>query len=152
MTYSVKKNRQQGATMIEILVTLFVMAIGILGMVGLQYNSLKNGSNAQYRYQATLLAYDMAERMRSNPTGVEAGRYDAITKLTTESDQGSPITAGNLYKQDIFEWKTNLASLPNGNGEVTANGDAFTIRIEWSQLEGQGTGAATESLIIEVRI
>ncbi len=59
-------NRQRGMTLIEILVTVLVLAVGLLGMASLTVGSLKNNQGAFLRTQATILAYDMADRMRAN--------------------------------------------------------------------------------------
>ena len=46
---------QRGATMLEILITLLILSIGLLGMAGLQALSLKSNQSAYYRSQATFL-------------------------------------------------------------------------------------------------
>jgi len=52
--------------MIEILVALIILAIGLLGMATLMINSLQTSQSAAMRSTATLAAYDLIERMRSN--------------------------------------------------------------------------------------
>lgn len=134
---------------------MIVLAIGILGLVGLQYNALKNGNNAQFRYQATLLAYEMSERMRANPLGVDAGHYNNISYASSYSSPGS-LGAATMFQHDLAEWKQNLDdSLPNGEGSIDASplvAGAFTINVRWSQSEGQGTGGATDSISLVVRM
>jgi len=48
------------------LVAMLVLAIGLLGLAGLQVVGLRNNQSAYLRAQATQLAYDMADRMRTN--------------------------------------------------------------------------------------
>jgi len=64
---------QHGFSMIEVLVSLLVIAVGLLGLSGLQIASVKGTSNAHSRNVATNLAMELSERMRSNPAGVDDG-------------------------------------------------------------------------------
>ena len=61
-------NKNTGFTLIEVLIAMLVLAVGLLGLAGLQATSLKNNQSAYNRSQATQLAYDIADRMRSNPS------------------------------------------------------------------------------------
>ena len=71
--------RQAGSTLIEILVTLVILAIGILGVFALQTSSLKSNQNSYLRTQATILSYDIMERIRANRQGVNNGSYNNPT-------------------------------------------------------------------------
>ena len=51
--------RAAGFSLIEVLVSMLVLGIGILGMAALQLNSMKFNQTAAVRTQATFLAYDM---------------------------------------------------------------------------------------------
>ncbi|GLS03006.1 hypothetical protein GCM10007860_01490 [Chitiniphilus shinanonensis] len=64
---------QHGIIMIEVLVALIVLALGILGLAGLQVYSLKNSQSAYARSIASDLANDLAERVRANRTPELAG-------------------------------------------------------------------------------
>jgi len=68
---------QRGFTMIEVLVALVVLSIGLLGAAKLQVLAVRYNSQSFLRGQAVVLAYDMADRMRANPTAVAAGNYDS---------------------------------------------------------------------------
>lgn len=65
----------RGFTMIEVLVALFVLALGLLGLAMLQTTSLRLNTNSYSRTQATFLAYDILDRIRANPVGFEDGAY-----------------------------------------------------------------------------
>ncbi|MCX7101946.1 MAG: type IV pilus modification protein PilV, partial [Methylobacter sp.] len=58
-----------GFTLIEVLIAMLVLAVGLLGLAGLQATSLKSNQSAYNRSQATQLAYDLADRMRANVAG-----------------------------------------------------------------------------------
>jgi len=148
------RNRQtiRGFTLIEVLVTLVVLAIGLLGLAGLQASSLKHNNNAYQRTQATYLAYDILDRMRTNPVGVEAGGYDDIDTLPLPAIPACVLGAGalcdpaDLALNDAFEWATRLnATLPSGRGIVTATvpgspNDPFTVTVMWDDMRTGVTG------------
>ncbi len=70
-----RRSSQSGFGMIEILVTVLVFAIGLLGLAAMQIQSLKGTSDSGQRSKAVWLAQEMAERMRANPDGVDDGDY-----------------------------------------------------------------------------
>ena len=61
--------RQAGFSLIEVLVTMVVLSIGLLGVAGMQASGLRNNHAVYTKTQATNLAMDMAERIRANPKG-----------------------------------------------------------------------------------
>ncbi len=140
------KNRQtmRGFTLIEVLVTLVVLAIGLLGLAGLQASSLKHNNNAYQRTQATFLAYDILDRMRANPIGVEAGNYNAIdtgSLPTNPACASTSCTPAQLADTDTLEWATHLTTaLPSGRGVITgtAANAPFTVTVMWDDMR---TGA-----------
>jgi len=91
--------KQHGLTMLEILVTIVVVSVGLLGIAGLQIAGLKGTRNSDYRTQATILANDMAERIRANMVAVDNNRFFAVT-----SEVG--VDCANLpakYCEDHFD-------------------------------------------------
>jgi type IV pilus assembly protein PilV len=135
--------RQRGVTMIEVLVTLFVVAIGLLGMAGLQYASLKNANSSYSRYQATVLAHDIAERMRANRQYAIAGNYSGINVNGSEavaSCVASTCTPAEIKSRDAYEWGQQIKALPGGSGQVQLNAGVYTITVNWTE---QQTGSTT---------
>jgi type IV pilus assembly protein PilV len=60
-----------GFTLVEVMVTMVIMSVGLLGMAGLQITGLKSTSGAGNRTSAAILVSDLAERMRGNTTAVD---------------------------------------------------------------------------------
>lgn len=119
----------QGFTLVEILVAVFVLALGLLGLSGLQVASLQNNHSAYLRSQATLLAYDMADRMRANGAALTALSYDK--PAATENNNCMTVTgctAAQMATHDMYEWNSGLSAnsvarvLPNGAGIVCLDG------------------------------
>src|SRR3569623_1233592 len=72
--------RQRGFTMLEVLISVVVLSIGLLGIAGLQATGQRNNHSAYLRSQATALAYDMIDRQ---------------TQLTARLPSGNGTVAGN---------------------------------------------------------
>lgn len=68
--------KDSGFTLIEILITVIVLSIGLLGLAGLQINGLRANMSSEARSKASALANDIAERMRANPLGVQNDNAD----------------------------------------------------------------------------
>ena len=139
-------NRQQsGFTMLEVLVAIVVLSFGLLGLAGLQADGLRNNTSAYLRSQATLMAYDMLDRMRANMQGVESGDYNNLMS-TTPSDPGCISTGCSvalMASHDAYEWSQKLAELlPSGQGLVTGSGQGsiFTITVMWDEQRSGATG------------
>lgn len=114
----------KGFTLLEILVTVIILAIGLLGMAGLQLTGMRNNQSAYLRTQAALLAYDMGERMRANSLGFNNNAYDqpqAVEYPGCFTAEG--CTVAEMAQNDAFEWSNTLATqLPMGNGVVCLDG------------------------------
>ncbi|MGH8476912.1 MAG: type IV pilus modification protein PilV [Methylococcales bacterium] len=117
---------EQGFTLVEVLVSVFVLAIGLLGLSGLQIAGLRNNHSAYLRTQASVLAYDMTDRMRANNVALQASSYNnqSNTNPYTACLTVSGCTPAQMAAHDLYEW-SNAASpisvarmLPNGKGIV----------------------------------
>lgn len=91
-----KMNRhyQKGTSLLEVLISVVVLALGLLGYAGLQSVSMKNNHNAYMRSQATVLAADGLDRLRANQAGGTASAE--ITAWKTEVANAMPAGVGNI--------------------------------------------------------
>jgi len=117
--------KQQGFGLIEILVSMLILSVGLLGMAGLQVQSLRFNNEAYLRTQATVLASDIVDRMRTNRTAaIDSDSYrfalnDSPTASATACETNA-CSAGNIAAYDFTQWRANIASaLPNGLGSIT---------------------------------
>lgn len=135
--------RQKGFTLLEVLVAMLVLSIGLLGLAGLMASSLRNNHSAYYRSQATWLAYDVIDRMRTN----RPNAADYIVGI------GGASAAGGLAGADVTDWKAMVAnSLPEGDGSVAvvAAGEARTVTvvIQWNDARGTAGDAAQRFRVV----
>ncbi len=117
---------QSGFSLIEVLVTMVVVAVGLLGFAGLQAHSLKSNRTSLQRSYATMLAYDIIDCMRVNRAGADAAGYNI--------NIGTPAVAGGIAGNDLVNWKTALGtSLPGGDGSVVVNNRNVTVTVQWNE-------------------
>lgn len=134
--------RQCGFTLIEILVTVIILAIGLLGIAGLQLTGLRYNQEAYSRSQIMVLTNDITDRMRSNRNAAQTGAYDIAIGTTATGAScdgaGANCDANALAASDLAAWKQALASkLPGGDGSIERNGNIFLITIQWDDSRGQ---------------
>ena len=124
--------RQQGFTLLEVLVAMVIVSIGLVGLAGLMMTSAKNNQSAYYRSQASWLGYDIIDRMRANRTSAQNGDYSI-------SYQTAPSSGNAMAQLDLSQWKTELqTALPDGDGQITFPNGVATVQVRWDDSRGLG--------------
>ena len=102
---------QQGITLLEVLVTLLIIAIGLLGMLGMQAKSLSSHKDSFDRKAAVELLSQMTERMRSNHLGFMSGKYTSQLAIGG-AIQVAPVcgsnvacSASDIALADLSQWQ-----------------------------------------------
>ena len=114
-----------GFTLIEVLVTFLVIALGLLGLAALQVNTINNAFEAYQRALVTALVDDMSDRLRMNPQAVSSGAYspfnpDAVCiSATTTTEMTATLTPGDRASHDQCQW----SDLIDGLAVTAAAGD-----------------------------
>lgn len=134
--------KQEGFSLLEVLISTLVLAIGLLGIAGLQLNAVRFNSSAQLRAIAVSQAGNIIDRMMANPAGVDSSAYNNVSG--TPSDPSCSVcTPAQIAQHDIHQWNTNNATLlPLGQGTVTRNGDLFVVTVRWDNERTGATGTA----------
>lgn len=137
---------QRGISLIESLVAIVVMALGLLGILGVQMRTLADTQTGVRRAQAILLIEDLSERMKVNPNALNnldsyASSFDdtptpgSCTNACIPADQAS---------YDLARWKETVkANLPLGQASIfvakgetdDANRRQLGVMISWRENE-----------------
>jgi len=135
------RQKQQGFTLLEVLIALLVLSIGLLGLAALQTTSLRSNQMASMRTTATQLAYDISDRLRANPAGVAAGEYVLAG--------GATPTGTSVAAADLIAWNLAVVALPGGRSSITqcdgtsvppCDGLTHVITVQWDEMRTGATG------------
>ena len=91
-------HRQRGVSLIESLVALLILALGVLGLAGLQAGTLAQARHANARAAAVQMANDLLERMQMNP---QVGRLSSGASLYQINWGGAHSSSTRLPKQPV---------------------------------------------------
>ena len=157
------RRNSRGFTMIELLVSLVIMSVGVLGMAGLQMLSMQQNRSALLQGEATQLVNDILDRMRSNP----GTSYDGVAIVddpeVTDSCIGDTCTEAEMKDFDIAQWLCSINStdesdnsthavcttfgitgtLPVGSGSIVLTGDIYEVTVQWSDSQKVSDSAGT---------
>lgn len=161
----------RGVALVEVAVAVLVLAVGALGLAGLQISAKRAGYEAVQRTQAASLAMDLFERIRANPSdlslyltaGVGAATGSSLT-VPTNDCVSTTCTNLEIAARDLWQWEqaidgatakragVNTGGLVNAVGCVSVAGRVVTIEIAWQGAEqlsdpnaGSGCGAGLYS-------
>jgi type IV pilus assembly protein PilV len=155
---------QRGFTLLEVLIALVVLAVGMLGIAALQARGMQYNTDAYARTQATMLAYDLIDRMRtrSYPLSNDPDKNkleDAMRLYTTTAanTDGACDTASTDVAEELECWQLEIdRTLPGGtNGTVTCNpcnddgnpsNDIYQVNLSWVN-RAAGGAAATPVMV-----
>lgn len=115
--------RHTGFSLLEVLIALVVFSLGLIGLGSLQLAGLQLSQDSLLRTKATILANDMADRIRSNPTAVSYGAaspYNNPTGAATANPNCLGLDSAGAWstttcdftqmaQHDFFEWQSNIA-------------------------------------------
>ncbi|MEN8218707.1 MAG: type IV pilus modification protein PilV [Pseudomonadota bacterium] len=169
------KTYQRAVTLIEMLVTLLVLSIGLLGVAALQSRGQQFNFASYVRTQTTMLGNEMMEQILAN---VAFARNDVLTNGTGVGNgyvvdssnipgisvnycDDNPCTNTELRDYDLARWYGRLAAtLPSGTGSISAeripeppSNDGqdqvrYTISITWTLRESEREDASVETKTI----
>ncbi|MBC9252242.1 type IV pilus modification protein PilV [Pseudomonas alcaligenes] len=120
------RKTQLGVTLIEVMIAVFISAIGVLGAAALQLNALKYTNSAVYTSQASFIAYDILDRIRANADPDNLDDYELDSTDT-------PSGATGLQGTDLTDFAANVHTLPSGEGSIGVVGSSVTVTISWSE-------------------
>ena len=138
--------RQQGFSLLEVLIAVLVLAVGVLGALLMQTNALRYSASASDHTQASFIVYDMLDRMRANP--VDLQHY--ATRVQPGCSDAPATTS--ILATDLADFAHAVRCLlPGGHGGVAIDGQHATVTVSWSEARIVA-GAGPTSLVVAALI
>lgn len=143
-------HRQSGFGLVEILVTILVLAVGLLSAASLQLLSKRSNYDSAQRTSAAHLAQDLLERMRSNSTAlgsyIPAGDLGGDTlgdaPIVDCADAGVDCTPEDVAAYDLWHWEELLdGELESADGIAAGGLSSPTACLSGPDFGGTGTYA-----------
>jgi type IV pilus assembly protein PilV len=143
-TYSLRA--QYGLSMIEVLVTIVILAIGLLGLAGLQSRLQVSEIESYQRAQALILLEDMAHRISANRNN--AASYVTTAASPLGADMTCPTSTATRQDNDFIEWcnalqgaaetssaSSSVGAMVGGRGCVEdIGGGQYMVTVAWQGL------------------
>lgn len=128
---------QHGVSLIEVLISVLIMAIGLLGAAGMQLNALKYTDSSRLTSQASFIVYDIIDRMRANADTAVIDSYelDAVSADLLKDDPDTVLDA------DLSDFSRAVLALPSGTGAIDvddADSSKVTVTVTWSEARAAG--------------
>lgn len=146
------RGRMRGISLIEVLVSVVVIAIGLLGIAAMQSVALRGSQSSLESSQAVMQTNAILEAMRANRRN--AANY--VTAMTC----AVPTATGTLAQRDLNNWFTSLKSSIVGPAAVAADTtvcasiagcpDACVITVRWNDTRAGGN--ATRNFVTRTTI
>lgn len=133
--------RVNGFTLIEVLVAVLLLSVGVLGVIALESHIMRQNQTAYYRSQATILIYDLADKMRANrgadyadeAPNASASANDCV--FYSESDSLTNCSnPSEIARKQLYDWKQNISKLlPVGSGAISSSSSIYSIQVSWDE-------------------
>ena len=140
--------RQRGVSLIEVLVSILVVSLGLLGAVALQATALRNNQGSYERTQTAILTQGIFDAMRANlVAGVDAGSYNTGGLICVAP------AAADLATRDLARWITSLHAQihPGACGAVACAGRVCTVQVQWDDSRASG-GLAAQNITLAAQL
>jgi type IV pilus assembly protein PilV len=134
------RGRQRGISLLEVLITIIIMAFGLLGLALLQTMNLRYTQSANYRTVATNLSYEVLDLVRVNNimkrTYAETGYVSGGTPTACNVGATFDPTA------NIARWHCEVSqALPGGESQISVVGNVATVRVRWTDARWEALAA-----------
>jgi len=154
-------HRDRGMSLLEVMIATVIISGGLLGVALLQSTALRATQSTNERSQATMLVYDMLDRIRANRASAQNYALVRENVFTVDGRTGVCAPGAALptqrWEADSVEWSCSVRRvLPDARGRVTVTGaavpggglpatsGAVEVRIEWCDARSGAVGGTPE--------
>lgn len=143
-----------GVTLIEVMISVLILGVGMLGVAAMQTTALRNNQSALQRSQIVMQTYTILDAMRANRNAAMLGAYNTGSMLCTAP------AAGDLVAADKALWLNGLKTAIGGDPATTCGSIACTdgnckITVQWDDSRGKntdGAGSTTQTLFTTAQL
>lgn len=145
---SARARQQRGASLLEVLISVLILGIGMLGIAAMQATALRNSNSSLEQSQAVIQTYAILDAMRVNREQALAGRYNLGVAAGCDIPAGGGDLAGADLQRWIEELKSALGNSACGGVSCVAIGPSVetedcTITVRWDDSRSSEAGDAT---------
>jgi len=146
--------QSRGTSMLEILITILILTVGMLGLAALQGKAFTSELESYQRGQALILLQDLGSRMEGNMNN--AANYITTSAGTGATDAADCTALATRGAIDLCEWSkalkgssetkgtTKQGAMINGRGCVATTGtNTYLISVVWQGLNATAAPATT---------
>ena len=114
--YSYLEERDDGFTLIEIMITLVILSVGLLALAGLQVNAIKGNTNSRRMTTAVFIAEKKLEQIKNTPyTNIQSESIQQVTEASANFTRQVTVTSNNPLQNTkkidvIVTWKDGSKS------------------------------------------
>jgi type IV pilus assembly protein PilV len=114
----------RGFTLLEVLITLFIVAIGVLGLVGMQVTGIRGNAYSIEMTQAAVMGQEKIEELKNLDYGAMAGGNDTVTQAGVDYARIWTVTpiGGMSRVQVVVSW-TDKSSTSRSTSVATLRTD-----------------------------
>ena len=143
-------HQQRGVGLVEVLVSVLILGIGMLGVAAMQATALRYGQSSLETSQAVMQTYSIIESMRANPANAAAYNTGGLVCEV-------PVPSANLASNDVSAW---IASMKNTIGleddettcgQISGCPDNCVITVQWDDSRARD-GSDARQIVTETRI
>lgn len=138
-THRGRATRQSGASLLEVLVSVLILAIGLLGIAALQSITLRNTQSSSERTAAIIQSYAMLDMMRANRDAARAGSYNQGLLCAAPEDPAASRVAGDLDRW-IAQLKESMGE--SACGSIDCGAQSCSVEVQWDDSRASDGDAA----------
>jgi len=143
-------SKSSGFSMIEVLISLLVIAVGVLGMVGLQSKAITYTQDSVQRNTAIMLADDLLELIRSSnyDTSVDIKNFQKAPGASFPAAPTTCIPTPTGIKNRLGCWAAQAATALPGAADLLTS----TFYVCWSTSPDDAATSCGTGKEIEIKI
>ena len=132
-----RRSMSKGTSLIEVMVSVLILSIGLLGIAAMQATALRNTQSAMERTQAVIQSYAILDVLRTDTTQARAALYTVDWTCAVPGSTTSPSV-------DMATWIASTMDKVSTDacGRISCTAGVCTIDVRWNDERGTGGSAA----------